>query len=698
MKAQYRWGALWVLSWWGAVCQAGEPADSIGAVSLNEVEVTSQNLMHKGDHMVIIPPKEVAQTSIGIIPLLNALALPGVNVDMVNKTATIYQGSVIYQINGVEKSRNQVLSLSPRQILRIEYYDACPMRYADQEGVGGVLNFVLRDPEQGWIVQENITVTFTSPRFENSTRLQYNRDKNQWLAGYSMWSHDTRHRNIEISESYRGAQSPMIRNITTSNAPFKYLINEPYIEWSATPDSLWVIISNLSLNTLNNSGHQESVGEVTVASMRTPYTSLQEDKRSSLLPQLDLYAKRTAPNKHTFEVNMVGSYFHGTNSWLYHEDPQSHVGDYSYHIKGRRWSLTSETRYSMPLRKGRLTLGLRDKYAQNRSDYEGLLTQTSSKIFTNHFYAYASLFWPIGPVRCTVGEGLRIFSSKERELNHFTAYVTNLNVQYRPLPQLNLRLYFSYNPTSPTASQLDATLVQVDDYNATRGNPKLKVQGNYLLHLAANYSIGPFSVTWVNRMNYIKDAICGVVKYENNIYVVQQINANRYMHIFSQLDCSLNWKMGSWAWTAVGNIEINRYDSDLYRGHSLASNQFLYQLHLLACFKEKLQFQLTWEPHYTTQWGETTTYTSSKLTGAITYACHPFDFSLLGQWLGGRSFLRGTTHSPILHKSSCVRYPKMDNTICLNIGFSFATGKQIKQQRKGLSNKDSEAGMRYLGD
>ena len=110
---------------------AQEVSDSIRkTIFLDEVVVTASNITRMDDHLLIYPNKQQKGHSNNGYGVLKNLMIPGLsvntqshNVEMMGMQASLY-------INGQECDSKEIQMIRPRDIEKIEFYDAPSGKYA----------------------------------------------------------------------------------------------------------------------------------------------------------------------------------------------------------------------------------------------------------------------------------------------------------------------------------------------------------------------------------------------------------------------------------------------------------------------------------------------------------------------------------------------------------------------------------------
>lgn len=114
------------------------------SATLNEVIVTTSRSISKTDRQLIFPTKQIVKSSTSGYDMLNKLMLPGLKVDIVNKSiAKMGGGNVQIYINDKKATQADVITMRPDEVIRVEYIDAPGVQYAN-DNVEAVVHFIVR--------------------------------------------------------------------------------------------------------------------------------------------------------------------------------------------------------------------------------------------------------------------------------------------------------------------------------------------------------------------------------------------------------------------------------------------------------------------------------------------------------------------------------------------------------------------------
>lgn len=118
---------FWILL--PAVAIAQESADTITAQTLDEIVIQAPKVIRKADMDVLYPSESAVENAKNGMQLLNNLMIPTLTVNDVMGSISASGQAVQVRINGREATIEQVRSLLPESIKRVEWIDNPGLRY-----------------------------------------------------------------------------------------------------------------------------------------------------------------------------------------------------------------------------------------------------------------------------------------------------------------------------------------------------------------------------------------------------------------------------------------------------------------------------------------------------------------------------------------------------------------------------------------
>ncbi|MDE7396937.1 MAG: outer membrane beta-barrel protein, partial [Muribaculum sp.] len=116
---------------------------------LKEVTVEGNNIVTTPDKMMIFVDKSIKNHSYDGYSALALLNVPGLNVDAIDGKISALSGGVLVCINGLEATHNEIKTLNPKDIIRIDYYTNFDPRHPGQKNV---LDYIMKIRDYGGMV------------------------------------------------------------------------------------------------------------------------------------------------------------------------------------------------------------------------------------------------------------------------------------------------------------------------------------------------------------------------------------------------------------------------------------------------------------------------------------------------------------------------------------------------------------------
>lgn len=153
------------------------------SIALNEVVVTGANVINKVDRKVVLPSASQLKSSTNGFDLLQRLNLNRIDIDLLrNAVSGAGGGEVQLRINGVKASVEEIKSIRPEDIVRIEHYEEPGARYQNAEAV---IDYIVRRRNSGGYVSADLRNSFQFPFGDNNFNAKLNHNKSEFGVFYS---------------------------------------------------------------------------------------------------------------------------------------------------------------------------------------------------------------------------------------------------------------------------------------------------------------------------------------------------------------------------------------------------------------------------------------------------------------------------------------------------------------------------------
>lgn len=454
-------------------------------------EVVAEGSLQQVDKTIVFPTARHLKASPDLLQLLRNLGLNGLSVDLGHRTAQIRGRSIYWMIDGVPKTREDILQLDPKRILRIEYSDLPSLRLLDK-GHGGSINVILKERTDGGTLHVSLSAAVTTGFANGQLSSGYHRGRSDLQIDYTGSYRKYPHWQRDQTQTFHSASESITREEKGVPAPFSLLDNSLNLSYSLTPRKGDL----LNLTWRNNFGGQgyDMRSEVSETHQDT-YRRRSVSRYRGYVPELDAYYKHLLEDGGTLEANLLASMVTGRNERdLTDEIEGKEPRTLSNPIRNRYYSLLGELYYAKRLHpKVFLTTGLQYSYGRAANSY--LSSETTDRLDRNNLYLYGQLSGRLSSqLQYSVGTGVKLLvTSSPEERRTFVRNQSSLALYYSPTSDWSLSLSSYYTPILPTLAQLSPVSQRFDRLIVYAGNPQLRSASALNNRLTTNFRRGNFT-------------------------------------------------------------------------------------------------------------------------------------------------------------------------------------------------------------
>jgi hypothetical protein len=502
-----------------------EATDSIAGANdpnldqqLQEIVVQAPKVVHKSDMDVFYPSAGAVDKSKNGVQLLKNLMIPSLSVNEVMGTIKTSGESVQVRINGREATVDQVKSLLPETIKRIEWIDDPGLRY---KGAVAVLNFIVANPSLGGSFMADAMPALNSVWGEYTTSLKLNNGRSQWglNAAYKATNRIATHR--EYSETFTYENGDQLTRLETPlsgymSGNFGYLqLDYSYIKPDTT--TFWVAIHGLK----EWNDDKLSDGLMTQSNGGNTIHLRDFSGNNGATPSIYAYFEQHFAHNQTIAIDFQSAFYNGKSYRTYTEhdyDTDLLLNDVNTSIKDHNQAYAVETDYIKKWNDSRLTVGFTYNANRNRSTYENL----GGEVFhqrQDKTYFFAEYFQRIKKVSLSAGLGAQYTDFKFRETaqgNNSWGLRPKFSATYRYNPASTFSLSLTSWQNAPSLSQTNIAAQQTDGIQWRIGNPDLTTATSYLLTLRYKYTSDRISATFSVRTLDSPNAIAPYLYWDND--------------------------------------------------------------------------------------------------------------------------------------------------------------------------------------
>ncbi len=618
--------------------------------------------------------------------------IPQITIDRMNeKIKSTNNKPIKLLLNGINATEIDLKSIRPENVMRLEYFDIPPARYAEY---GSVINIITKVPQDGWAGGANINHAFTTGFGNDMVYLKYNTGRHQFAIDYSLYHRDYDRQEQSILYDYTFKNTHYTRTAAINNA-FGYEDNYVNLTYSNQKADNYAFQVKFSPN--YRYVHQDGKSDITYIThqidtvLRTGTNKLREHIFN---PSTDIYFSKQLPQKQEIAVNVVGTAFSTSNKYNNREFVKDSVAlNDKMDEKNRKYSLIAEMNYSKEIPLGKFNTGYSLETNKMKTDITnsfGISDYNTS--FTQH-YIYSEFSGEKNKWQYMASLGLYYRSRKNYD-NQYSGWIfrPRFVVGYAFNSANNWKFGFERTNQEPSLADLSNNKIYVTDQIIKQGNPLLRNSIKNSWYVVYNLNCKYFNMELDPYYNYTqKPQNSYFVEKTDNIVMASEngINSKDYGITYSGVIQPLgNNTLQVRFYGELYNTELNSSQAGYYQ---YFSKPLFYQISLnikdFSCYYQGkiVGYSLS---------GPYLTANENASHVGFTYKMNNWSVSGNVWWLGTLSKYHTYTIPESIVKYE--RYSKIhDNASMVVIGFSynFNKGKKYNESQKKLQNSDRDAGV-----
>lgn len=487
--------------------------------TLNEVIITAPETMSIGNKTVYSPSKALRENTNSASQLLAGLQIPELIVNpSTGSIAIMGGGKLSIRINGRPASENDLKSLAPENISKVEYIANPGVRYGDADAV---LDVSIKKPlDSGYSVFANVLQSANRGWGDYTGTLKYNVGRSEWSADYQsnpMWDMDAYRDNTEhIVLSNGGVMRREERGIKTPNrmVTHRAALQYSYAEGRNT-------LFNVQARLFRTNDCYRSTGEITTILGTQSWTDMEyeENPVKSWQGDLDIYFHRRMNRRHSIYINIVPTITDSKSGRIY----DNGLTLIDNNIDGRGYRLSGEALWEGRISQGTMTAGYRTNAAWNKSEFFPAETVLHQRDATHNLFAeWKQTFsqW-----QYYVGGNLAYYKATEPISNNYIGFSPRIFVKYSPFNWGAVAIYGDGTTVTPGINELNPVLEQIDQYQWSQGNPDLEPFQRYNGRLELDFKYLNHAAKITVSNTYCHKPVMAAKGYEDDHIIRKLYNA-----------------------------------------------------------------------------------------------------------------------------------------------------------------------------
>ena len=664
--------------------------EKTGTAEIQEVILKAQRKKQFADKAIYTFDKEALEKARFARDLLQTL--PELQIDPVSNTLKSTKGgTTLFLINGIEATDMQMRSVAPSEVIKVEYYDIPPARWATRADV--VVNLITRSTETGYVFGSDVSSAVNTGFVNGTAYASFTKGKNNLGLEYSINLRDYNNRKVHSIYNYQ-LEGSHYRTDENKTDYFGYTSQNIALRYTRMVPDHYAFQAKMDMDIFTSfiKGNGRSI--FTKDNLTEEHAMLKNGSSGYTTPTLDLYFSKNMGIKDEFSINIVGSSFKTNTAELAKEwviSSGAPVFDNDMNLETMQTGIVGELAHTHTFEAGKLASGYRVSNTNISNDLQNLAGFSAYSVNYLEQYFYSEFSGKIRKFSYRIGAGLTNIHNKSAE-NTFDqwSFTPKLILGYQLKNNQSLRLTSSYRPVSPWSAALSSNIVQMAPNIVQKGNPFLKSQQVFANNFIYSFNNKYFDFNANVFYRYTDRTINQYyVSDENFGYALTYENAKNSQQLGVQLSGSYK-PFGNSLLVAKLNLTPATETIRTSSGALIKNNYLANNLVLSSEYKSfSLQYQLN-IPVYTLSGAFLTTNENQNHVFA-SYKKKEWTLTAGMYWIGMPSEYK-TKSLP----ESLVDYSRvnriMNNRSMFVLGFSydFSKGKKTDLQKK-LNNSTAPA-------
>ncbi len=445
-------------------------------LSLDEIVISASSTISKINQRIVFPTKLQLDHSANGMQLLNTMMLSGLNINpMTNTISSSDGGKVVLQINGVNTTSEEILTLQPRQIRRIEYSDYAGIRYGE---ASKIVNYIVTRDDKGGIIGMDLMNSLNILAGGDVFFAKFNKGKSEYALNYTTAFQKINSNNRTRTGSYRFRNSiPLQRDEIGDGGDYSYQMHDVTFGYNYQKNDSTFFNAKLKY-ALTDHPHNDFKSNLKENSIEIGQI-LDGVSQKINTPTMDLYYEHGLKNQQKIYVNIVGSYIKAETDRNYIEyNDIDTIFREQFGLTSDKYSLIAEGIYEKSFTYGSLKFGVKHVQSftkqeiQQNGVFQSDLKQSESSIFSEWLHSKNNFSYSFG---------LRInrvhFSNTSTNKSYYNL-LPKVMLGYRLNENSFIRYDVEMTQTNPTLAELTNTEIRIDPYLAEKGNLSLKPYNN----------------------------------------------------------------------------------------------------------------------------------------------------------------------------------------------------------------------------
>ncbi|WP_228457563.1 MULTISPECIES: outer membrane beta-barrel protein [Chryseobacterium] len=511
--------------------------DTLNTKEIEEVILKSQKKKQYADRAIYTFGKESLEKARYAKDLIRTL--PELKLDPISNTIVSTKGGItLFLVNGVEASDMQIRSIAPNDVVKVEYYDIPPTRWATRADT--VVNIITRNPETGYVFGTDVSSALNTGFINGSGYANYTKGKNNLGAEYAINFRDYNNRIVKKKYEYFLNEKQFVSDEIQKDH-FGYTNQYITLRYANVVPDKYTFQAKVNFNISSNFVKGNGQSNFSQGNGETVDGTIHNSSSHYVNPVLDLYFSNNLGKKDEVNINIITSHYN-TDSYQFDKEwiiaSGQDVFNNEMNLKVKQNGFIGELSHIHNFGIGKLNSGYRISTNSISNSLKNLAGYSNYKVNYRDQYVYTEFSGKKEKLMYRLSLGLvNIFNeSAENRINEWNI-VPKIILGYQLNNHHSLRITSDYKSQSPSSTALSSNVVQLVPNIVQRGNPYLEPQNIWNNNVMYSLKDKYFDLTTTLSYIYINKVVNQYFVADNSIngYALTYENAKNSEQYFIQI-------------------------------------------------------------------------------------------------------------------------------------------------------------------
>ena len=385
-------------------------------------------------------------------------------------------GAVQLRINNIRVSAQQVMSLRPEKIIRIEYNDNLTGKNYE-EGVDALINYITKKTESGGTIYADLSSAITTGFSNDNVSLSFNTKSSEININYFLGIRKYSNCKQDGEDIFNFPnETPITRTIEGIYQPYQYFQHIISGSYQLQKPDNYMLNIQFSTEIVHNHADNRLWMEH-ISNNNSNYKTYTQTSNPYNKPILDIYFEKKITKNQKIIFDVLGTLWNEDYLYKYQQtDNEVNILNFQTNIEGKKKSIIADASYLNNMgANGNINIGIQHTQANTNTtnQYNGNIDAfTDINLAKSYLYiTYSNQIKKIG-INLEFGVARTYFDQSKKNYTYYN-FKPSAIIKWNINDNHNLSERFRVLNYYPSLGQLSNITYPIDNIQVKQGNPNL---------------------------------------------------------------------------------------------------------------------------------------------------------------------------------------------------------------------------------